>query len=246
MDTAAGIEANGPETADIETSSEGYAARFSGAIGAWMLEQQAAIVCDMLPPPPATVLDVGGGHGQLAGPLARAGYRVTVLGSAVECSKRIEPELKTGRVEFVVGNVIDLPFSVKAFDAVVSVRLLPHCRQWPRLITELSRVARSRVIVDYPLQQPLLSAVPFLFTLKKKFEKNTRTWTAFSHRQVSDEFAKQGWDLQRRVGQFVLPMVLHRMMKCRAISAGLERCCRGVGLARLTGSPVLASFMRRS
>ena len=36
------------------------------------------------------MLDVGGGHGQLAIPLCRAGYRVTVLGSDASCRRRLE------------------------------------------------------------------------------------------------------------------------------------------------------------
>jgi SAM-dependent methyltransferase len=36
-------------------------------------------LADILPPPPATVLDVGGGSGAIAVPLASQGYRVTVL-----------------------------------------------------------------------------------------------------------------------------------------------------------------------
>jgi ubiquinone/menaquinone biosynthesis C-methylase UbiE len=36
-------------------------------------------LADILPPPPATVLDVGGGSGAIAVPLAAEGYRVTVL-----------------------------------------------------------------------------------------------------------------------------------------------------------------------
>jgi SAM-dependent methyltransferase len=36
-------------------------------------------LADILPPPPASVLDVGGGSGAIAVPLAAKGYRVTVL-----------------------------------------------------------------------------------------------------------------------------------------------------------------------
>ncbi|NEO49979.1 MAG: class I SAM-dependent methyltransferase, partial [Moorea sp. SIO4A3] len=55
-----------PETADIETSSEDYASRFAGEIGAWLLKVQEDATLKMLTPyPKATILDVGGGHGQL-------------------------------------------------------------------------------------------------------------------------------------------------------------------------------------
>ena len=74
--------------ADIETSMDGYAERFAGRTGAWMLEIQERIVMDMIKDvKPARILDVGGGHGQLAIPLCQAGYSVTVLGSAESCKK---------------------------------------------------------------------------------------------------------------------------------------------------------------
>ena len=43
--------------------------------------------------------------------------------------------------------------------------------------------------------------------------------------------------------QFFLPMVLHRMIGRRGISAALEGLCRGLGLTRLWGSPVIALFV---
>ena len=58
-----------PETADVETSSEDYARRFSGRVGEYFLEVQARAALDLLVPwPGARVLDVGGGHGTLGIP----------------------------------------------------------------------------------------------------------------------------------------------------------------------------------
>ena len=58
------------ETADIETSSDDYAARFAGEIGAWLLKVQEEATLRMLAAyPNAKILDVGGGHGQLTGAL---------------------------------------------------------------------------------------------------------------------------------------------------------------------------------
>src|SRR5665811_155678 len=100
-----------PETADVETASDGYAARFEGATGVWMLRRQEEIVRRFLKPfPGATVLDDGGGHNQLAAPLCRAGYVVTVLGSAPVCGRRLAPEVSAGRIRFDVGDLVALPY----------------------------------------------------------------------------------------------------------------------------------------
>ncbi len=229
-----------PETADIHTSSDEYATRFSGAAGGWMLEVQEKITRRMMRGfEGAGVLDVGGGHGQLALPLCRDGWRVTVIGSDESCRHRIQSAVDSGACAFVTGNVIELPFPDKSFDLVLCFRLLTHCERWPELVRELCRVARRGVIVDYPTGQSLNAIAPALFGAKKKFEKNTRTWALFRHRQVIGEFAKNGFVPAAVQKQFFLPMVLHRMLKSRALSAALESACRALGLTRLWGSPVI-------
>ena len=228
------------ETADIETSSDDYASRFSGPVGAWMLDVQERAVRTLLGPPGGqTLLDVGGGHGQLAGPLARAGWRVTVQGSDPVCSRRIAPLIAAGAVRFVAGDVLALPFPDRSFDVVVSVRLLPHCVRWPALVAELCRVARRAVIVDYPTSESLNRAAPALFGAKKRIERNTRTFTLFTHREVEETFTACGFAPAERIAQFLLPMVLHRTLRCRPCSASLEALARAAGLTRRWGSPVI-------
>lgn len=238
-------QADYPETADIETSSDAYARRFDGAAGQWMLEVQERLTLAMLADRPGiSILDVGGGHGQLAIPLCRAGYRVTVLGSAASCRKRVAGEVESGRCTFLTGNVIDLPFPDGAFDVVISFRLLTHCVAWPVLVRELCRVARQSVIVDYPTSEGLNAIAPALFGAKKKLEGNTRHWRLFTHGEVAEAFAKRGYGVVRRSPQFFLPMVLHRVLRSRQTSRALEGVCRVLGLTRRWGSPVIVEMSR--
>jgi SAM-dependent methyltransferase len=234
-----------PETADIETSSDEYAGRFAGPAGAWMLEVQERIALDLIRGRGVrTVLDVGGGHGQLARPLGREAYEVTVLGSAPSCEHRIRDLTAAGTCRFVVGNVVDLPFPDASFDAVVCFRLVTHCAAWPRLVAELCRVARGLVVVDYPTSQSLNAIAPLLFGAKKRFEVNTRTWTLFRHRQIAEAIERCGYRPDARRGQFFFPMVLHRMLGSRALSSGLEAASGALGLNRLWGSPVIVRMVR--
>ena len=229
-----------PETADIHTSTDEYAGRFAGATGQWMLDVQERLTLGLLKGAGcSTVLDVGGGHGQLAIPLCRDGYRVTVLGSDASCRHRVAGIADGGACQFVVGNVIALPFPDKSFDAVISFRLVTHCEQWPALIRELCRVARRCVIVDYPTNQGVNAIAPMLFEAKKKAEGNTRTWRMFKHAEIADAFGAQGFAAAGVAKQFFLPMVLHRLLKSRGVSAALEAVCRGLGLTGLWGSPVI-------
>lgn len=238
-------ESNAPELADIETSSAGYAARFAGPVGRWMLDRQEKLVLEGLREAGAqSVLDVGGGHGQLAHPLVAAGFELTVLGSETVCADRIADLVMSGKCRFVVGSVVALPFPDQSFDAVVTVRLLPHCARWNQLIRECARVARRVVMLDYPLKSGLNALAPILFGAKRKLEKNTRTWRNFKHAEVARAFAAAGFVPAGRSGQFFWPMVLHRAMKNVALSSALEWLPDRLGLTRRFGTPVIAKFSR--
>ena len=233
-----------PETADIETSSDEYASRFSGPAGAWMLGVQEQIVVEwMKSRPGAAILDVGGGHGQLAIPLSRLGHPVTVLGSDETCGRRIQREVNGRKITFMTGNVIDLPFPDRSFDIVICIRLLPHCARWPELIGQLCRVAKQAVIVDYPTTRSVNFFSSSMFGLKKKLEGNTRPFALFRHSEIEDAFSRHRFAAKRRQPQFFLPMVFHRTLNKPAFSSFLEGFFRITALTRTFGSPVLIEMV---
>lgn len=233
------------ENADIETASEGYAQRFSGPIGTWMLKCQTRIVLDMLAEAPGSaVLDIGGGHAQLARPLVDAGYSVTVHGSAPECAVRIGDLVASGTCQFVCGPILALPFEAAGAETVLCFRLITHCTEWEKLIAELCRVAGNRIIIDYPTSTSLNAISGGLFSFKKKLEGNTRTWRLFTQQELEAVFRQHGFRCKQLRKQFFLPMVLHRVLRCPTLSAFLEGICRGLGLTRLWGSPVIMELER--
>ena len=109
----------------------------------------------------------------------------------------------------------------------------------------ICRVARDTVIVDYPTSQSLNRIAPALFKAKKKLEGNTRHWALFRHSEVLGEFERNGYEVRNRDAQFFLPMVLHRALKCRTVSAALEKLCRLAGLTKRWGSPVIIEMARK-
>jgi ubiquinone/menaquinone biosynthesis C-methylase UbiE len=191
-----------------------------------------------------TLLEVGGGHGQLARPLAEEGRPYTVLGSDPVCRRRIEDLLASGRCRFVAGEVTALPFGDRSFDAVLCIRLLTHCDRWPDLIGELCRVARQDVIIEYPLHAGLHRAGGLFFGMKKRVEGNTRPWTAFRHRQVTEAFEARGFRETALIRQFFWPLVLHRMLGRPALSKRLEAAARTLGWTARAGSPAFSKMTR--
>lgn len=236
------------EDADQETSSQDYAGRFAGAVGSWFLDTQTRITLSLLRelPSGATVLDVGGGHAQIAPPLIQAGYQVTVVGSHQLCAARLQPWLSAGRCRFDVADLHHLPYPDASFDAVVCFRLLPHSISWTALIAELCRVAARSVIVDYPSIRSVNVVSTHFFGLKRGIESNTREFVTFSPNQIRSAFAANGFAVRAEEGQFLLPMVLHRLINQALLSKAAELPGRWLGITRKLGSPVIVRADRQS
>ncbi|PTN36504.1 class I SAM-dependent methyltransferase [Desulfonatronum sp. SC1] len=233
------------EAPDIETASGDYAKRFAGPVGAWMLQVQESIVLELLTDAAkASILDVGGGHGQLAIPMCARGFSVTVHGSDPVCAERIQAQLHKGGCRFLTGNILEMPVEDRAYDIVLCFRLLTHCDEWQDLTRELCRLAKHRIIIDYPTSQSVNSIAPALFSAKKRLEGNTRTWRSFTHAEVEKAFVENGFTLSSLQKQFFLPMALHRALRFAPLSRVLEGVCRGLGLTKAYGSPVIAEFIR--
>ena len=228
------------QQADIETSSEEYAKRFSGDVGEYFLSVQTEKTLDLLKPlPNAKVLDVGGGHAQLAVPLVKNGFALTVVGSHDSCRARLDKFLQPGSFEYLTCNLLDLPFEDNSFDVVISFRLLTHENNWQLQIAELCRVAKHTVIVDYPDIRSFNIFYDILFSAKKKFEKNTRTYRNFSRKQIIEEFRKNNFDEPVVKPEFFLPMVIHRAIKKVSLLRNIENIFFILGFTKLFGSPVI-------
>jgi SAM-dependent methyltransferase len=233
------------ETPDVETSSEEYAGRFAGEVGRYFLDVQSAVVLDLLAPwPGARVLEVGGGHAQLAPPLIERGYRMTIAGSEEGCRARLDRALAPGSFEFRACDLLALPFPDRSFDVVISIRLLTHLNAWREQMAELCRVADRAVIVDYPDSRSFNRLYDALFAWKKAVEGNTRTYRIFKPGEVAAEAARHdfGKPVERR--QFFLPMVVHRALKSARLSRLSEGASAASGLTRWMGSPVVLRVQR--
>ncbi len=233
----------GREAPDIESSSEDYARRFEGPVGEHFLALQARLTLSLLAPfPGATVLDVGGGHAQLAGPLQEAGYKVTVAGSSEACRARLD-RLAPG-VDFRACDLSALPFPDRSFDVAIAFRLLTHLERWRDLAGELARVARRAVVVDYPDLCSFNLFYSVLFRAKRAAEGNTRTFRCYAPGELPRELARHGFGEATFRRQFFLPMVVHRVVGRAGFTRASERASAALGLTRAFGSPVILRMTR--
>lgn len=242
------VGAGEDELADLVSSTERYARRFAGPAGAWMLAVQLDAVRRLLRDrAPAAVLDVGAGHGQLTPPLARDGLHMTALVSsdAARGPLRDMPpgEDGPGSVRVAVGSLRAFPFPDRSFDAAISLRMMAHVQDWPLYLGELCRVSRDCVVVDFAAGGARGWIGQRLFGAKRRIEGDTRRFRVLGRAEIADVLARHGFVPDGTVHQFVLPMVLHRMLGRPRLSAALERLLSP--LAGRIGNPVVLRAIRK-
>jgi len=200
---------------------------------------------DLLSDPISTVLDVGGGHGQLTPLFRDRGSLITNIGSDDSCHRRLRETYGEDRIEYCSGDLLSLPFRDRQFDLVVAVRLISHITAWDRLVAELCRVAAKSVIIDYPSVLALNALTPLMFKLKRRIEGNTRTYTSFHRHSLGNCFGENGFEVKMARSQFFLPMFVHRALNGARPLQIAEAGFKKIGLTHWLGSPVLLRADRR-
>lgn len=225
---------------DIEAASDEYAKRFSGAVGQWFLRVQTTATLNMLAEyPGASILDVGGGHGQTAEPLVDSRYDLTIFGSSESCKKQVRDLIREGHCDFDVGNIMSLPYPSGHFDVVLSYRMMAHVRDWKGFLSEISRVSKEAVVIDYPGLRSFNYFKKYLFSLKSNVEHKTREYRCFEMSRIVSEFEEVGMSYSNHYRQFFWPMALHRYVGSVHTSILAEKICRGIGLTSVWGAPVI-------
>ncbi len=133
-------------------ADEAYAS-VKGLVRTYVLHQQ---LLEHLPPPPATVFDVGGGAGHQSFPLAQAGYDVTLLDPSPAMLDKAEQRLQRlpgetqKRVTLLQGDGENAGEAVNGqrFAAVLCHGVLGYLDQPEPLVTQLCRCAATGGVVS--------------------------------------------------------------------------------------------------
>lgn len=172
----------------------------------------------LLPPAPATVLDVGGGPGAYAGWLAEAGYQVHLVDlvrAHAAAARRAYPE-----VSAAVGDARRLPVADRSADATLLLGPLYHLTERAERVAALREAARVTRPGGVVAAATISRQAPFMDLVRQgRVDDRTRPallaayasgvndplsgfTTAYFHRpdEVVDEFRAAGLPAPRRYG----------------------------------------------
>ena len=188
-----------------------------------------------------TVLDVGTGTGRIALLLAGKGASVTGIDASDEMLKvaRERAAAADAPIEFRRGDAHTLEFPDHSFDIVVSSRVLMHTPRWQVCIDEWCRVARDRVVIDYPSKRSLAMLQSVWRRATHVLGGGARQpYRVFFDAQLSAAFERNGFRIRARERHFVLPIVLYRIFGSPRSAEATEALLRRLGFSRMLASPV--------
>ena len=120
----------------------GEVTRLSAGVGRLEFLRTWDVLTRVMPPAPATVLDVGGATGVYAGPLAAAGYAVRLVDPVPE---HVSAAARLPGVDATLGDARSLPVPDASVDAVLMLGPLYHLLERDERLAawrEAGRVAR--------------------------------------------------------------------------------------------------------
>jgi 2-polyprenyl-3-methyl-5-hydroxy-6-metoxy-1,4-benzoquinol methylase len=215
--------------------------RFGGPIGRLIAATQEQVIASFLAPVEGkTILDVGTGTGRAALALAARGARVTGLDASPEMLAVAERRAAAAALDvtFVRGDAHRLDVPDGAFDAVICLRVLMHTPDWRQTLAELCRVARGRVVLDYPALLSAAALQAFARRVAHALGARVEAYRVLSAAAVAGALSANGFRVVDVHRQFVLPIAFHKRLNSATATTRLEGALSRVGLARLFGSPV--------
>jgi 2-polyprenyl-3-methyl-5-hydroxy-6-metoxy-1,4-benzoquinol methylase len=215
--------------------------RFSGPIGRMIAETQEQVIASFLEPVTGrTILDVGTGTGRAALALAVRGARVTGVDASREMLAVAARRANAAGIDvtFAEGDAHALAFPDASFDAVVCLRVLMHTPDWRRSLAELCRVARERVVFDYPALSSAAAVQAVTRHVAHALGVHVEAYRVFSRGSIDAALRANGFRVRDTHRQFVLPIAFHKRLNSGPVTERIEGGLRSVGLTRRLGSPV--------
>ena len=223
------------------------AKRFGGPIGRMLLADQQLVLSEFLADVSATqILDLGTGTGRAAIALARRGALVTGVDASNEMLDvaRARCSDEGLSITFAEGDAHQLVFADRSFDSAVCLRLLMHVPDWRKVVSELCRVTRTRLVLDYPAVASAASLQAAWRGATAQLGREVEAYRVFRSGVISHELALHGFRIIATHKQFVLPIAAHKLIGSASFTRNLEGLMARAGIRRLAGSPVTIAAER--
>jgi ubiquinone/menaquinone biosynthesis C-methylase UbiE len=227
--------------ADAAVADGFDALRFSGPIGRYLLETQERLLADAFAPLDGrSILDVGAGTGRAAIGLAARGAHAIALDASDEMLRVARGRATNAGARIAIGraDAHALPLGSQSVDGAVSLRVLMHALDWRQCVAELCRVARWRVVVDFPARTSAAAIESGVRRVRKALGARVEAYRVIGLGEMSDAFARQGFRVVQTHRQFVLPIALHKAVNRLGFTRAIEQGMASAGLLRALGSPV--------
>ena len=124
--------------------------------------------------------------------------------------------------EFEVADAHALPFADRSVDVAICLRLLMHLPDWRRCVGELCRVARWRVILDFPARASFAALESAARRHAAAAGRLTEPYRVLAERDVRQALEAGGFRVIAVHRQFVLPIALHKKVGSRRLTIAVE------------------------
>jgi ubiquinone/menaquinone biosynthesis C-methylase UbiE len=174
------------------------------------------------------ILDVGSGRGLFAKKLAEAGYSVIGIDFEENIVKKTNEEIQNwglnGKLKFVEGSALDIPFVDNSFDGVCDFGLMENLfrEDWDQYADEISRVLKpGGFYLNTSLSRETLRYFDFnpKGSSTGEFEKNGMNYHFFNKDEIKNIFKhdlvpiKQDIEFMERPNEFALLETLFQKKK---------------------------------
>jgi ubiquinone/menaquinone biosynthesis C-methylase UbiE len=231
--------------ADPEVARNFDQLRFGTPVGEFLKQMQERLVFSQLPDVSGwNVIDVGAGTGRFTAAFLQRGAAVTACDASEEMLKVLRSKITSSSLQTNVTDAQNLPYADKSFDCAVSFRLLMHVMEWKNALSELCRVSKDWVIIDFPPKRGFLRFAPIFHWLQKPFVKNLQPYKVLPLRKITAALDSHGYHILSVDSGFFLPITAHRILRNPQTSRVLETLFAKFRLTKHLGSPVTI-FARR-
>lgn len=220
--------------------------KYGGRFGKYLRDKEITKLTALVDPDCISILDVGSGTGKISisSRLSEL-YIISLDGSysMLEYSK-IKADRHYIRYIPVVCDSDYICFKDGSFDCVIASRVLMHCNDWKRTLSEICRVSGKIVLLDFPNLISSSGLDSLIKSTVKPLYKGIIAYKTFSINTIINELAKNNFRSVYLDRGFFLPLMFHRILDNPVITDKLERLFGLSGLTKLLGSPVILKSVK--